>query len=70
MAEKSKILIIGATGYIGKYLVEASAKAGHPTFAFVRESTILSDPVEAKLVESFKNLGVTIVHVCIYYMVH
>lgn len=70
MAEKSKILIIGATGYIGKYLVEASAKAGHPTFAFVRESTILSDPVEAKLVESFKNLGVTIVHVCIYNMVH
>ncbi|XP_016441961.1 phenylcoumaran benzylic ether reductase TP7-like [Nicotiana tabacum] len=66
MAEKSKILIIGATGYIGKYLVEASAKAGHPSFAFVRESTILSDPVEAKLVESFKNLGVTIVHGDLY----
>ena len=30
MALKSKILIIGGTGYIGKYIVEESAKAGHP----------------------------------------
>ncbi|CAN1835619.1 Phenylcoumaran benzylic ether reductase Betv6 [Linum perenne] len=28
MAEKSKILIIGGTGYIGKFIVEASLKAG------------------------------------------
>ncbi|KAF2305494.1 hypothetical protein GH714_005736 [Hevea brasiliensis] len=34
MAEKSKILVIGGTGYIGKFIVEASAKLGHPTFAF------------------------------------
>ncbi|CAK9143430.1 unnamed protein product [Ilex paraguariensis] len=33
MAEKSKILVIGGTGYIGKFLVEESAKTGHPTFA-------------------------------------
>ncbi|XVE66982.1 hypothetical protein DITRI_Ditri08aG0123700 [Diplodiscus trichospermus] len=32
MAEKSKILVIGGTGYIGKFIGEASAKAGHPTF--------------------------------------
>lgn len=65
MAEKSKVLIIGGTGYIGKFVVEASAKSGHPTFALVREST-LSDPVKSKIVENFKNLGVTILHVCIY----
>ncbi|KAF3446335.1 hypothetical protein FNV43_RR11514 [Rhamnella rubrinervis] len=29
----SKILIIGGTGYIGKFIVGASAKLGHPTFA-------------------------------------
>lgn len=40
MAEKSKILIIGGTGYIGKHIVEASVKAGHHTFALVRESTM------------------------------
>ncbi|KAF5468508.1 hypothetical protein F2P56_012653 [Juglans regia] len=65
MAEKSKILFIGGTGYIGKFIVEASAKSGHPTFALVREST-LSDPVKGKLVEKFKNLGVTLLHGDLY----
>ncbi|KAK6131226.1 hypothetical protein DH2020_035040 [Rehmannia glutinosa] len=59
MGEKSKILIIGGTGYIGKFIVEASAKSGHPTFALFRESTI-SDPVKGRIVEGFKNSGVTI----------
>ncbi|PIN06215.1 hypothetical protein CDL12_14309 [Handroanthus impetiginosus] len=59
MAEKSKILIIGGTGYIGKFIVEASAKSGHPTFVLLRESTI-SDPVKGKIVEGFKNSGVKI----------
>ena len=62
MAEKSKILIIGGTGYIGKFIVAASTKAGHPTFVLVRESTV-SDPVKGKLVEGFKNSGATLVHV-------
>lgn len=57
MAEKSKILIIGGTGYIGKFIVEASAKAGHPTFALVRESTLCS-PNKAQIIDSFKNQGV------------
>ncbi|XP_074275411.1 phenylcoumaran benzylic ether reductase POP1-like [Silene latifolia] len=55
----SKILIIGGTGYIGKFIVEASAKAGHPTFALLRESTLAS---KADLVEKFKNLGVNIIN--------
>ncbi|CAA2968733.1 isoflavone reductase [Olea europaea subsp. europaea] len=59
MAEKSKILIIGGTGYIGKFIVEASAKSGHPTFALFRESAI-SDPAKGKLIVGFKNSGVTI----------
>ncbi|PON40893.1 Hopanoid-associated sugar epimerase [Parasponia andersonii] len=59
--QKSKVLIIGGTGYIGKFVVEASAKAGHPTFALVRESTV-NDPVKGKLVQKFKDLGVTLLH--------
>ncbi|CAN8292397.1 unnamed protein product [Cochlearia groenlandica] len=58
---KSKILVIGATGRIGKLIVEGSAKSGHVTFALVRESS-LSDPVKAKLVETFINLGVNILY--------
>ncbi|KAF2290091.1 hypothetical protein GH714_029926 [Hevea brasiliensis] len=57
MAQKSKILIIGGTGYIGKHIVEASAKLGHPTFALVREST-LSGPAKATIVDKFKSLSV------------
>nr|WBU86596.1 EGS [Chimonanthus praecox] len=65
MAQKSKILFIGGTGYIGKFIVEASAKAGHPTFALVREKTV-SDPAKAKIIENFKNHGVTLVYGDLY----
>ncbi|KAL8231080.1 hypothetical protein R6Q57_000858 [Mikania cordata] len=59
MADKSKILIIGGTGYIGKFIVEASAKAGNPTFILVRESAT-KHPEKSKLINNFKSLGVTI----------
>ncbi|KAK4490318.1 hypothetical protein RD792_000985 [Penstemon davidsonii] len=59
MAEKSKILIIGGTGYIGKFIVEASAKSGHPTFVLLREKTI-SDPAKSNIIDGFKNSGINI----------
>lgn len=62
-SEKSKNLIIGGTGYIGKFVVEASVKAGHPTSVLVRESTV-ADPVKGKLIDNFKNSGVTLAYVC------
>ncbi|CAN1320265.1 Phenylcoumaran benzylic ether reductase Pyrc5 [Linum perenne] len=55
--EKTKILVIGGTGYIGRYVVKASAKAGNPTYALVRQST-LSSPTKSKTIESFKSHGV------------
>ncbi|KAK3420625.1 hypothetical protein EUGRSUZ_G01489 [Eucalyptus grandis] len=55
MAEKSKVLVIGITGLIGKFVVEASAKSGHPTFA------LLAPPSTPDLVEGFKSLGVHVV---------
>ncbi|KAL7118756.1 hypothetical protein ACP275_02G021700 [Erythranthe tilingii] len=62
MAGKSKILIIGGTGYMGKFIVEASISAGHPTFLLVREST-LSNPTPHKsdLIQTFTNSGVTFI---------
>ncbi|XP_072999352.1 eugenol synthase 1-like [Typha latifolia] len=59
-SEKSKILIIGGTGYIGKHIVAASARSGHPTLALVRD-TAPSDPSKAQLLQSFKDSGVTLV---------
>ncbi|CAI9780543.1 unnamed protein product [Fraxinus pennsylvanica] len=65
MGEKSKILIIGATGYVGKFIVEASIKLGHPTFAMVRESSA-SDPQKSEVIQNFNKLGVSIVYGDLY----
>ncbi|KAJ4842082.1 Phenylcoumaran benzylic ether reductase tp7 [Turnera subulata] len=62
MAEKSKILIIGGTGHVGKFIVGASVKARRPTFVLLRKSTV-SDPVKRKMVDNFNNLGVTPLYV-------
>ncbi|KAF8027315.1 hypothetical protein BT93_E0275 [Corymbia citriodora subsp. variegata] len=61
MAEKSKVLVIGVTGLIGKFVVEASAKSGHPTFALVAPPSTPSDSAKADLVEGFKSLGVFVI---------
>eukprot|EP01018_Ginkgo_biloba_P008362 Gb_21755 [translate_table: standard] len=58
---RSRILIIGATGYIGRHVANASAALGHPTLILVRETTA-SNPEKSQLLESFKSSGVTIVH--------
>ncbi|KAJ0989067.1 hypothetical protein J5N97_007423 [Dioscorea zingiberensis] len=59
--EKSKILIIGGTGYIGKFIVHASVKLGHPTFVLVRSATA-SDPAKAELLSGFKSAGVSFLY--------
>ncbi|CAJ1930193.1 unnamed protein product [Sphenostylis stenocarpa] len=61
MAAKSKILVVGVTGYIGKFIVKASAEAEHPTFVLVRESTV-SHPEKSKLIDTFKSSGVTLLY--------
>jgi hypothetical protein len=45
-AGKSKILVIGGTGYLGRHVVAASARLGHPTFALVRDPAP-PDPTKA-----------------------
>ena len=57
--EKSKILVIGGTGYIGRHVVAASARLGHPTFALVRDAAS-SDAAKALLIKSFQDAGVTL----------
>ncbi|THU64869.1 hypothetical protein C4D60_Mb01t31020 [Musa balbisiana] len=65
--EKSKILIIGGTGYIGKFIVAASARSGHPIFALVRSTTAPADqPAKAKLLSDFQAAGVTLIQGDLY----
>nr|AMN15102.1 chavicol synthase [Elaeis guineensis] len=61
-AKKGKILIIGATGYLGKYLTEGSLRLGHPTFILVRESTINTNSEKAKVIKDFKDAGATVLY--------
>ncbi|KAJ0039660.1 hypothetical protein Pint_27586 [Pistacia integerrima] len=58
--EKSKILIIGATGYLGKYMVNASVSMGHSTFAFVRPLKPNAHPSKLQLHQEFQSMGVTV----------
>ncbi|KAJ9178408.1 hypothetical protein P3X46_010293 [Hevea brasiliensis] len=59
-SEKSKILIFGATGYLGEYMVKASISMGHPTYAYVRPLRS-NDTLSSKLQlhQQFQSLGVT-----------
>lgn len=62
MEEKSRVLVIGATGKLGRHLVEASLSAGHPTAALVRP-TSFSDPRNSHLLHSFSLAGATLLQV-------
>jgi uncharacterized protein YbjT (DUF2867 family) len=57
---KSRVLVLGATGYIGKYIAKASAQLGHPTFVLVRPATL--DSSKKELLDSFTAAGITILH--------
>ncbi|KAJ1393660.1 NmrA-like domain [Sesbania bispinosa] len=57
--EKSKILVIGATGNLGYHMAEASLEFGHPTFALVRDSAF-SDPIKAHKLQCLSHAGATL----------
>jgi len=61
---KSRILIFGGTGYIGKYMVKASVTLGHPTFVYTRPLDAQTPSSKAQLCKEFNSMGVTLVHVC------
>jgi uncharacterized protein YbjT (DUF2867 family) len=64
----SRTLVIGGTGNIGQYLVTASINAGHPTAVLVRPSTVASNSIKAKLLNSLEARGASIVYVCTMYI--
>ncbi|ESW20729.1 hypothetical protein PHAVU_005G010000 [Phaseolus vulgaris] len=58
---KSKIVIFGGSGYIGKYLVKASVSLGHPTFVYTRPLNAQTSSSKAQLCKEFNHMGVTLV---------
>eukprot|EP00252_Welwitschia_mirabilis_P002193 TRINITY_DN12098_c0_g1_i1.p1 TRINITY_DN12098_c0_g1~~TRINITY_DN12098_c0_g1_i1.p1 ORF type:complete len:251 (+),score=35.17 TRINITY_DN12098_c0_g1_i1:70-753(+) len=59
-SSKARVLIIGATGFIGSFVAKASVEAGHPTIALVR-STTLSNPSKAHLLSKLSSSGAKII---------
>ena len=63
----NRILIIGGTGYIGKYMAKASVSLGYPTYVLVRPSTAAApDSFKAKLLQEFKDIGIHVLQVSEY----
>ncbi|MBA0854357.1 hypothetical protein Goshw_029423 [Gossypium schwendimanii] len=60
MAMKSKVLIVGGTGYLGKRLVKASLAQGHETYVLHREE-IGVDIEKVQMLLSFKQQGAHLV---------
>ncbi|CAN6694983.1 unnamed protein product [Malus baccata var. baccata] len=58
--ENNKILIFGATGYLGKYMVKASVSLGHPTYAYARSIKPITDPSNLELHKEYEAMGVTV----------
>ncbi|KQJ91703.1 isoflavone reductase homolog [Brachypodium distachyon] len=58
--EKSKVLIVGGTGYIGRRIVKASLAQGHPTYVLMRPDIGLAvDKIQ--MILSFKAAGARVV---------
>ncbi|XP_031098711.1 isoflavone reductase homolog isoform X1 [Ipomoea triloba] len=60
--EKSKVLVVGGTGYIGKRIVKASLAQGHTTYVLHRrEIGCTSDIDKLQMLLSFKEAGARLV---------
>ncbi|KAF3681496.1 Bifunctional pinoresinol-lariciresinol reductase [Capsicum annuum] len=57
---KSKVLVVGGTGYIGKRIVKASLAAGHTTYVLQRPEIGL-DIDKLQMLLSFKEQGAQLV---------
>ncbi|KAJ4952522.1 hypothetical protein NE237_029354 [Protea cynaroides] len=60
MGQKSKILVVGGTGYLGKRLVKASLAQGYPTYVLQRPEIGL-DIDKLQMLMSFKQLGACLI---------
>ncbi|RLN11372.1 isoflavone reductase-like protein [Panicum miliaceum] len=60
LEERSRVLVIGGTGYIGRFIVAASAREGHPTSVLVRDFAPVN-PAKAAFLQGFRETGVTLV---------
>ncbi|XP_058182837.1 leucoanthocyanidin reductase-like isoform X1 [Rhododendron vialii] len=59
-ASKGRVLIIGATGFIGQFVAEASLDSGRATYVLAR--SFYASPSKAKTIKSLQDKGATVLH--------
>ncbi|GLT42801.1 hypothetical protein SLA2020_167840 [Shorea laevis] len=59
MEEKSRVLIIGATGKLGHHLAKFSLRSAHQTFALIRDSSF-TNPERAEKLRFLSDAGATL----------
>lgn len=57
---KGRTLVIGATGFMGRFLAEASLVSGRPTYVLTRPTSI-NCPVKRKVINALQDKGMIIV---------
>lgn len=62
LAKNGSVFIVGATGFIGQFVAEASLQSGRPTFILVRPG--LRNPSKANAVKALQDKGAIILQVC------
>lgn len=58
---KGRVLIVGATGFIGQFVAEASLHARRPTFLLVRPGP--RSPPKAKIIKNLEDKGAVTIYV-------
>ncbi|KAK3222616.1 hypothetical protein Dsin_009641 [Dipteronia sinensis] len=61
---KRRVLIVGATGFIGQFVTEASVDSGRPTYVLVRSVTTSTtgSPSKSKVYKELQDKGATILY--------
>ncbi|KAI4357866.1 hypothetical protein L6164_001788 [Bauhinia variegata] len=59
-ATNGRVFVVGATGFIGQFVAEASLSAGHPTYFLVRPGA--ASPAKATIVKSLQDKGAIPIH--------
>lgn len=57
---KNRILIVGGTGYLGKYMAKASVLLGYPTCVLVRPESLAPYSSKAGILQEFTDMGIRI----------
>ncbi|XP_059064445.1 isoeugenol synthase 1-like [Cryptomeria japonica] len=58
--ENNRIMLIGGTGYLGKYMAKASVSLGYPTSVLVRPESLAPHSSKARILQDFTDMGIHI----------